>query len=249
MTMWALTFTNGHYAYVEDEDEPDTGPSHDEDEASSSSVERWAFVPGYDQAYEVSSFGRVRSWLGRGRRSRPLVPKLMKPAPDKEGRPTVNLRKPDGTYSGRQVCRLVLLAFRGPPPEAPEGCPPGQVWFACHVDDVNDHNTLVNLYWGTRVENARDASRNGCFRPKTVITHAQVRTAKALRARNVSWKAVSAELGLAVSTIRSALARNRVVPVAPVASAGAVVGLRWWEDEDRLPHTSVAPLGAQGAWT
>ncbi len=49
--------------------------------------------------------------------------------------------------------RLVLLCFKGPPPE---GRPLG-----LHEDDNKMNNTPDNLYWGTHAENMKDAMRNG----------------------------------------------------------------------------------------
>lgn len=47
---------------------------------------------------------------------------------------------------------LVLEAFVGPRPEGMEGC---------HEDDDPSNNHVSNLKWGTRQDNAKDASRNG----------------------------------------------------------------------------------------
>lgn len=113
--------------------------------------ERWAPVPGYEGAYEVSDAGHVRSLdriLHDGRR---WNGRMMRAVADTGGRPTVNLRGPSGLHR-RFVHHLVLEGFVGP-------CPEGQE--ALHWDDDKTNNALPNLRWGTRLENMRDRIRNG----------------------------------------------------------------------------------------
>jgi hypothetical protein len=46
----------------------------------------------------------------------------------------------------------MLETFVGP-------CPDGKE--CCHRDDIRTHNFLGNLYWGTSLDNRKDAIRNG----------------------------------------------------------------------------------------
>jgi len=74
---------------------------------------------------------------------------LLTPTLDKDGYPYVTLR--DGDREWRVgVAPLVLLTYRGP-------CPPGHE--ALHGNDVRQDVDLVNLRWGTHLENERDKRR------------------------------------------------------------------------------------------
>jgi hypothetical protein len=113
--------------------------------------ERWLPVPGYEGFYEVSDHGRVRSirhmtragWRG----GRPL-----KPFPDSDGYLRVNLSR-HGVIAGlRPVHGLVLLAFTGPVPAGQQ---------ARHGTGGKLDNRLVNLCYGTPLENSDDKRRDG----------------------------------------------------------------------------------------
>lgn len=104
--------------------------------------ERWARLPGYEDYFWVSSIGRVyaaprRTTAGRIRR------------------PGVEVKS--GYLSHRllgktfRVHVLVALAFIGPRPD-------GMV--VRHLDDDPSNNTVENLAYGTRQDNADDAVRN-----------------------------------------------------------------------------------------
>lgn len=67
------------------------------------------------------------------------------------GHPMVGLRR-GGRQHQRYVHRLVLEAFVGP-------CPAGLM--GRHLDDDPANNRVENLAWGTRLDNAADAVRNG----------------------------------------------------------------------------------------
>lgn len=117
--------------------------------------ERWLPVVGFEDLYEVSDLGQVRS-LGRiDTRGRRRGPKLLTPSPDDKG--YLNVCLTPSSQEGdtqRQVTRrvhaLVLEAFAGP-------CPGGLE--ACHGNDVPDDNRLVNLRWDTRSSNHQDRIR------------------------------------------------------------------------------------------
>lgn len=110
-------------------------------------MERWLAVPGYEDTYEVSDAGRVRSIdrfdsLGRSKSGVLLTPWI-----DKKQRPNVGLK-------GKRVlvCSLVLAAFVGSRPEGME---------CCHGDGMAGNNQLENLRWDTRSSNAKDAVKHG----------------------------------------------------------------------------------------
>ena len=118
-------------------------------------TERWKPVVGFEELYEVSDQGRVRSvdrpvtdTLGR----KGVRPGLeLKPWAIRSGHLQVGLYR-KGQVSMRLVHRLVLEAFRGT-------CPPGHQ--AGHWDDDPSNNRLSNLRWDTPSANSLDSVRNG----------------------------------------------------------------------------------------
>lgn len=122
--------------------------------------ERWRAVPGFEDAYEVSDLGHVRSVdrslvdaLGRPRRVRG---KLLATKIGYEGYVYINLYK-DSRRHQRRVHSLVLASFVGLRP-----------WrMVCrHGIGGPADNRLVNLQWGTPRENNYDTSRHGHHRGK-----------------------------------------------------------------------------------
>ena len=96
-------------------------------------VEEWRAVPNHEGAYEVSSFGRVRSL------DRTITQE------SRHGRTYVS-QKPGRTLRPGP-CASGHLAFIGPRPDGLEVRP-------LHGDPTNNHAS--NLVWGTRSENGRD---------------------------------------------------------------------------------------------
>lgn len=102
--------------------------------------EIWKPIPGYPD-YEVSDWGRVRSYKGLGR------PRILKPFINKEGYTIFSLSSP-GQPKSIGLHRLLMMAFVGP-------CPEGQE--VCHNDGNPANNRLDNLRYDTHAENKRDA--------------------------------------------------------------------------------------------
>lgn len=118
--------------------------------------EKWLPVVGYEDSYEVSDHGRVRSLA---RECPAKIPGQTRTVPAKMLTPYQHGRKHfyvtlsrGGAIKKHKVHRLVLAAFVGP-------CPEGQ--FALHWNDDRTDNTLANLRYGTHSENMRDRLRNG----------------------------------------------------------------------------------------
>lgn len=115
------------------------------------SSEDWSGVPSHP-GYEVSSLGRVRSYVSRGPRRNPLrdEPVMLIPFKLKSGYLQVSLR-------GVKHCvhRLVLLAFVGP-------CPPDHE--ASHVNGDKGDNRLSNLRWETHIQNILRCFGHGTMR-------------------------------------------------------------------------------------
>lgn len=118
-------------------------------------IEKWCDVVGYEDAYEVSNFGRVRTKprfvLGRSKSLRCLQSRLRSVQSRKDKRQCVALSNKN---KGIQfyVHHLVLEAFIGPRPLEME---------CLHGDGDCTNNRLENLRWGTSAENKADQVRHG----------------------------------------------------------------------------------------
>ena len=125
-------------------------------------TEQWRAIveaPGY----EVSSSGRVGSWLpGRNNAPLPTTRRVLKASRDKDGYARVTIRR-DGVRLRRRVCRLVATAWHGQPN--------GKQVRHLDGDNTNDHPS--NLAWGTAKENSADKKRH-----KTQVLGTQINTAK-----------------------------------------------------------------------
>jgi hypothetical protein len=114
--------------------------------------ERWLPIPGYENRYDVSDQGEVRSWVPW--RGLPL-PRRLKGGLVGGGYRMVCLSI-HGQVTYMHVHRLVMLAFVGPLRKRME---------TRHIDGDYTNNHLSNLAYGTHSENNLDAVRHG--------THAQ----------------------------------------------------------------------------
>jgi len=101
--------------------------------------------------YDVSNFGRVRSWNYKGTRME--KPRNLNFVRSKGGYFRVYLRR-DGNVNPKLVHRLVLWAFIGPCPEGME---------CCHNDGNPANNLLENLRWDTRKSNVSDRIKHGGY--------------------------------------------------------------------------------------
>lgn len=120
-----------------------------------SSIETWRPVVGYEDLYEVSDQGRVRSldrvFVRTNGVPQSVKGRVLKPGTDKDGYRTVALSR-GGKATTRRIHRLVLSAFVGP-------CPTGQE--VRHLNGVPGDNRLSNLAYGTSSENRRDRWEHG----------------------------------------------------------------------------------------
>lgn len=103
----------------------------------------WRPVVGYEDRYEVSDRGDVRSL----RTGRTLSLNRIS-----EGYRSVRLYGADTPPREVKVHRVMLEAFVGPRPEG---------MLTRHLDGNHLNNTLSNLAYGTYSENAKDAVRHG----------------------------------------------------------------------------------------
>lgn len=124
---------------------------------TTTSNEIWKDIPGYEECYQVSNFGRVRSldkilFIDDGKRLpfvKQITGKVLSPGETNAGHLSVVLER--GKASS-QVHQLVMLAFVGPPPKNTE---------VRHLDGDPKNNKLENLQYGSRRENILDVYRIG----------------------------------------------------------------------------------------
>lgn len=121
--------------------------------------EIWRDVVGFEDAYQVSNLGRVRSKtrfvvMAASYKSAEHVSRrngrLLRPGKASKGYFTVSL----GRGKSRTVHSLVAEAFIGPRPEGYE---------VLHIDGTRVNNCANNLRYGTRLENIMDAVNNGTW--------------------------------------------------------------------------------------
>lgn len=125
------------------------------------SEEIWKPVKGYEGYYEVSNAGRVRSNLQP-------KPRILKPRKSLKGYLRVGLYANKKQFNA-SVHRLVLIAFKGDPPEGKE---------SSHLNAIKSDNRVENLEWETKSENClrRNAaySYRGESSPNPTLTDRQV---------------------------------------------------------------------------
>lgn len=111
--------------------------------------ETWLAVVGFP-GYEVSSFGRIRSYFRRGSKTPQSTPNLLSAAPQTGGYPFVQMRR-GSVRKGRTVHSFVMEAFVG-------SCPVGQL--VCHEDGNFWNCRLDNLRYDTQRSNRADLIRD-----------------------------------------------------------------------------------------
>lgn len=165
--------------------------------------ERWREAPGFDR-YEVSDAGRVRNkktglvlkpqWV-HSRKSREI---------DGRNHKCVRLYRSGLPAGANQLIhRLVLLAFRGEPPDGYEGC---------HRDGDETNNALSNLRWGTQQSNQADrvahgTSNRGERHPRAVLCEADVIDIREKHRSGRTVASIAREIGVCRTTV-SAAANN-----------------------------------------
>lgn len=158
--------------------------------------EIWKDIPGYEERYQASTLGNIRSldrivYTERGQRH--YKGKLLRPgAFCKTGHVSVVLGR---NTNGKPVHSLVALTFIG---ERPEG------YDVLHINDIPTDNRLENLRYGTRTENIMDHFRNkGAWRK---LAESDVRDIKKRLAEGKTGASLAREYGVsdaAISAIKT----------------------------------------------
>ena len=116
--------------------------------------EIWKDIAGYEDLYQVSNMGRVKS-LERivsrknGRRFS-VNERILKPSTNHKGYLQVVLCKGSGKMKAFRVHRLVCEAFHENPKKKP---------WVNHIDENKANNTASNLEWCTVAENINHGTR------------------------------------------------------------------------------------------
>lgn len=161
--------------------------------------EFWKPITGFEDLYEVSSIGRVRSndrevghrWGGRAiKRGKVLAPRA-----DKDGYLFVSLCT-NGVSVNAKVHRLVAKHF----------LPASDLAEVNHRDFKKTNNVAPNLEWVTRKANQRHASTGGKFaamhnpRRAKKLTPELAAQIRAVRADGMTFAAIGAQFGISAPT-------------------------------------------------
>ncbi len=164
--------------------------------------ERWLPVVGYEDFYEVSSFGRVRS-LDRVVRAKNgcnkhLKGKVLKAVPhSRDGYQQVYLFKL-GKQATKKVHGLVMTTFIGEYPEGME---------VRHLDGCRANNYLSNLCYGTKKENYADSilhgrDNKGVKNSRSKLTEENVLDIRIAYSFGFTLKSIAEHLAINLSTIK-----------------------------------------------
>lgn len=127
--------------------------------------EIWKDIIGYEGLYQISNFGRVKSFPRRG-----TTTKILKPRINRQGYLLVDLCK-NAKSKRFPLHRLVAQAFISNPENKPE---------PNHEDGNKFNNHVSNLKWVTKSENIQHAMNNGLNHSgenscKSKLTNAQAK--------------------------------------------------------------------------
>lgn len=159
--------------------------------------EIWRNVVGYEGLYQVSNYGRVKSFYGIGER-------LLTPSANKSGYQYTVLTDKSKIRKSCKVHTLVARAFLPNPENKP---------VVHHRDSDRANNRVENLEWVTHRENTAYAVQNGsydkpdsCATPRAKLTTQDVRYIRAHyipRNREFGANALSRKFNVCTNTIYS----------------------------------------------
>lgn len=132
---------------------------------------RWKYIDGYGEKYRIYENGTVVSYSprylfdGDKKIIADYEPHILNPWHERKGYLMVGLYDDNGKVKCEKVHRLVAKAFL-PNPEN-KRC-------VCHKDNNKENNDVSNLYWGTDLENSRQAWRDGLIKTKKSVAQVDV---------------------------------------------------------------------------
>ena len=132
-------------------------------------MEQWQPIPGYEEVYEASNLGNIRS-----NRNKRHYGKQLKAYVNKKGYRVIHLCL-DGVEKSHKVNRLIAKTWIPNPNTAPE---------VNHIDGNKENDAITNLEWCTRSENMIHAYRTGLQQKKL--------------GEDVPWSVLTEELVLAI---------------------------------------------------
>ena len=112
--------------------------------------EEWLPIKDYEDLYQVSNYGRVKSLERIDSLGRTVKERILKPINDKDGYQLVQLYK-DGKGKTFKIHRLVANAFIDNPNNLPQ---------VNHIDEVKTNNHISNLEWCDCKYNVNFGTRN-----------------------------------------------------------------------------------------
>lgn len=163
------------------------------------SQEKWVPAYQWEQLYEVSDQGRVRSLERIGSTlygKRKYGGNIVKPIKHKKiGYLVVNLTASGGRRKQVLVHRLIIESFLGKAPKGME---------CCHNNGDRHDPRLINLRWDTRKNNHADKKAHGTWQggennPFHKLTVPQV---VAIRTSNLSIEELANKFSVSISCIR-----------------------------------------------
>lgn len=173
--------------------------------------EIWKDIIGYEGAYQVSNFGRVKSLSRNTFDGRKVNGKIMTLCEDSDGYLLAHLRKENISFNAK-VHRLVALAFINNKYGKPE---------VNHIDGDKRNNHIDNLEWVTCSENLKHSFRvlhrkhNRILKDKTGDLHPTSKPVLQFDLngnfikRHGSARQASIYIGLYDTAIASAINKNR----------------------------------------
>lgn len=165
----------------------------------SNEKERWLPITGFDGWYDISDWGRVRSWrVYSNSRRRRSTPKILKADITDDGYSMFRLYKPEGERVARRAHVLVAEAFIGPRPAGLDE--------VAHWDGDPQNNHVSNLRYATTSANLLDKRRHGTDHggdrnPNARLTNAQAAEIRLLAAAGARHGEIARRYGVSRPTV------------------------------------------------
>lgn len=166
--------------------------------------EEWRDVVGWEEFYQVSSHGRVRSKdriVNNGRKDYLVKGRILKLRKLRDGRLRVSLCR-NAKPQDALVHSLVLTAFVGERPNGYDGC---------HNDGDVTNNRLDNLRWDTKKNNQADRVRHGTMlygedNHRSTLTNKQI---EEIYVDQRKQKDIAKDYGVSQKTVSKIKTKNR----------------------------------------